>query len=59
MKLEGTYNFEASREVVWDMLQDPEVISSIIPGSEAHAGNRRQQISVGAEYQGWPGEWSF
>jgi len=34
MKLEGTYNFEAKREFVWDMLQDPEVISSIIPGSE-------------------------
>jgi hypothetical protein len=34
MKLEGTYTFEASREFVWDMLQDPEVISSIIPGSE-------------------------
>ena len=34
MKLEGTYNFEASREFVWDMLQDPEVIGSIIPGSE-------------------------
>ena len=34
MKLEGTYTFEAGREFVWDMLQDPEVISSIIPGSE-------------------------
>lgn len=34
MKLEGTYEFETTREVVWEMLQDPEVIGSIIPGSQ-------------------------
>ena len=34
MKLEGTYEFEAPRETVWEMLLDPEVISSIIPGSK-------------------------
>ena len=33
MKLEGTYEFEAPRQVVWDMLQDPTVIGSIIPGA--------------------------
>ena len=33
MKLEGTYEFDAPRQVVWDMLQDPEVIGSIIPGA--------------------------
>jgi carbon monoxide dehydrogenase subunit G len=32
MKLEGTYEFEAPRQLVWDMLQNPEVIGSIIPG---------------------------
>lgn len=34
MKLEGTYEFTATREVVWEMLQDPEVMGSIIPGSQ-------------------------
>jgi hypothetical protein len=34
MKLEGSYEFETTREVVWEMLQDPEVIGSIVPGSQ-------------------------
>lgn len=34
MKLEGTYEFNAPREVVWEMLQDPDVIGKIMPGSE-------------------------
>jgi len=33
MHIEGTYEFEASQKLVWDMLQDTEVLSSIIPGS--------------------------
>lgn len=33
MKLEGTYEFQAPRDIVWDCLQDPEVIGSIIPGA--------------------------
>ena len=34
MHIEGTYEFEASQQLVWDMLQDTEVLSSIIPGSK-------------------------
>jgi carbon monoxide dehydrogenase subunit G len=33
MHLEGTYEFETHQQVVWDMLQDPTVIGSIIPGA--------------------------
>lgn len=33
MHIEGTYEFESDRQLVWDMLQDIEVLSSIIPGS--------------------------
>ncbi len=33
MHLEGSYEFEASQDLVWDMLQDPDVIGSIIPGA--------------------------
>jgi uncharacterized protein len=34
VKVEGTYKFEAPREIVFDILQDPEVLSKIIPGCE-------------------------
>ena len=34
MELSGQYTFEAPQEIVWSMLQDPEVIGSIIPGSQ-------------------------
>jgi len=34
MHLEGSYEFEASQQLVWDMLQDTDVLGSIIPGSK-------------------------
>jgi len=34
MKLEGTYTFEAPRDVVWEALQDPEVLAKVMPGCE-------------------------
>lgn len=34
MKLDGTYTFNAPRELVWDMLQDPDVLARIMPGCE-------------------------
>lgn len=33
MHIEGLYEFEATQKLVWDMLQDTEVLGSIIPGS--------------------------
>jgi carbon monoxide dehydrogenase subunit G len=33
MHIEGTYEFQSRRELVWEMLQNPEVIGSIIPGA--------------------------
>lgn len=33
MHIEGTYEFESDRQLVWDTLQDTEVLGSIIPGS--------------------------
>ena len=32
MKLEGTYTFDAPREVVWQALLDPEVLGRVMPG---------------------------
>lgn len=34
MKIDGNYTFEAPREMVYGMLQDPEVLAKIIPGCE-------------------------
>ncbi len=34
MKLEGTYTFDAPRDVVWQMLLDPTVLAKILPGCE-------------------------
>jgi len=34
MKLEGNYTFEASRDVVWAALMDPEVLARVMPGCE-------------------------
>ncbi len=34
MHIEGQYEFEATQKLVWDMLQDTDVLGSIIPGSK-------------------------
>jgi len=34
MKLEGTYTFDAPRDVVWQSLLDPEVLAKVMPGCE-------------------------
>ena len=34
MKIAGEYSFDAPRPMVWDALQDPEVLTSVMPGCE-------------------------
>ena len=34
MHIEGSYEFESARELVWDALMDIDVLGSIIPGSK-------------------------
>jgi len=34
MKVAGEYTFDAPQELVWDALQDPKVLASIMPGCE-------------------------
>ncbi|MDE2748828.1 MAG: carbon monoxide dehydrogenase subunit G [Chloroflexota bacterium] len=34
MHIEGTYDFDFKRELVWDVLMDIDVLGSIIPGSK-------------------------
>lgn len=34
MKLEGTYTFDAPRDVVWQALLDPEILARVMPGCE-------------------------
>ena len=34
MHIEGSYDFDSQRELVWDVLMDIDVLGSIIPGSK-------------------------
>ncbi len=45
MKVEGSYDFAAPRDVVWPMLQDPEVLARVLPGCERldHVGDNRYE----------------
>lgn len=46
MELNGSYTFEAPREVIWDALMDPEVLAKILPGVE-----KLEKVSD-SEYEG-------
>jgi carbon monoxide dehydrogenase subunit G len=46
MKLEGEFTFNGSRQEVWDLLQDPDILASSLPGTK-----NMQKISDD-EYQG-------
>lgn len=35
MKIEGSYDFKAPRERVWEVLMDPKVLSQCMPGCES------------------------
>lgn len=46
MKIEGEYTFDGSREQVWEIMRDPEVLASALPGTQS-----LDQVSEN-EYQG-------
>ena len=46
MKIEGEYTFDGSREAVWEILRDPEVLATALPGTQ-----KLEQVSDN-EYQG-------
>lgn len=46
MRIEGEYTFDGSREAVWEILRDPEVLASALPGTQS-----LEQVSDN-EYQG-------
>ena len=46
MKIEGEYTFDGSREQVWEIMRDPEVLASALPGTQS-----LEQVSEN-EYQG-------
>lgn len=45
MKLEGSYTFDAPKEVVWPMLQDPNVLAQVLPGCEKLTESGENQYS--------------
>ena len=57
MHIEGSYDFESERELVWDVLMDIDVLGSIIPGLEGFGSHRREQVSEQAGGAGGPGQW--
>jgi carbon monoxide dehydrogenase subunit G len=46
VKIEGEYTFDGSREEVWEIMRDPEVLASALPGTQS-----LDQVSEN-EYQG-------
>jgi len=46
MKLEGEFTFNGSRQEVWDLLQDPDILASSLPGA------KNMQQTGDDEYQG-------
>ncbi len=46
MKIEGEYMFEGTREQVWEVVRDPEVLATALPGTQS-----LEQVSEN-EYQG-------
>jgi carbon monoxide dehydrogenase subunit G len=48
MYLEGSYEFQSKRQLVWDMLLNPEVIGSIIPGANGleEIGENKYQSTI-------------
>ena len=46
MKIEGDYTFDGSREQVWEVMRDPGVLASALPGTQS-----LDQVSEN-EYQG-------
>jgi carbon monoxide dehydrogenase subunit G len=51
MKLEGVFQIEASRDVVWDLVNDPDVLARAMPGCESltRTGENRYEgvINIG------------
>ena len=35
MKIGGEYTFEGPRDLVWEMLLDPQVLAKVLPGAES------------------------
>ena len=35
MKIEGQYTFDGPRELLWELLQDPQVLAACLPGTQS------------------------
>ena len=48
MHIEGSYDFDLERELVWDVLMDIDVLGSIIPGSKGleEIGENKYQVKL-------------
>ena len=46
MELKGAYNIPAPREVVWEMLNDPDILRACLPGCESLEGSAADGFSA-------------
>ena len=48
MHIEGSYDFDSKRELVWDVLMDIDVLGGIIPGSKGleEVGENKYQVKL-------------
>ena len=46
MELKGAYSIPAPREVVWDMLNDPDILRACLPGCESLEGSAAEGFSA-------------
>ena len=51
MKLSGSYNLNAKKEVVWKALNDPKILKQCIPGCESFKKESERSFSVTATNQ--------
>jgi uncharacterized protein len=59
MKLEGDYTFDAPREVVWDVLLDPQLLARVLPGCEGLEPLGNDQYKAALKIQIGPVQGTF
>ena len=59
MKLEGEFTFKGSREEVWDLLQDPDVLITALPGAKKMEKTEEDKYEAEMEVKVGPVSGSF
>ena len=49
MKLTGSYKLNVKKEIVWDALNDPEILKQCIPGCDSFEKDNESTFNVSAK----------